>query len=171
MFHALSWGLPYLGWSCGADFVMPGPFLQAEPLARMIGDRAVTVLAAVPAIWNDLLRSWSRHETDLSSLKIVKAGGAAVPLSLIERFHAKTGIWITQGWGMTETSPVAALSWPPRGAGEDEQAHVGRAKTGRGLRRSRDAPCRRREGNELPWNGQSVGGDRGPRPLGHRSLL
>ncbi len=155
MFHALSWGLPYLGWSCGADFVMPGPFLQAEPLARMIESERVTYSAAVPAIWNDLLRFVERNETDLSSLRIVKAGGAAVPLSLIERFHEKTGIWITQGWGMTETSPVAALSWPPRGAGEDEQA-AWRAKTGRAfagveMRLAGD------DGNELPWDGQSIG--------------
>jgi fatty-acyl-CoA synthase len=155
MFHALSWGLPYLGWSCGADFVMPGPFLQAEPLARMIASERVTFASAVPAILNDLLRFAERTETDLSSLKMVMGGGAAVPLSLIERFHEKTGIWITQGWGMTETSPVAALSWPPRGAGEDEQAKW-RAKTGRAfagveMRIADD------QGNELPWDGTSVG--------------
>jgi fatty-acyl-CoA synthase len=155
MFHALSWGLPYLGWSCGADFVMPGPFLQAEPLARMIASERVTFASAVPAILNDLLRFAERTETDLSSLKMVMGGGAAVPLSLIERFHEKTGIWITQGWGMTETSPVAALSWPPRGAGEAEQAEW-RAKTGRAfagveMRIADD------QGNELPWDGTSVG--------------
>jgi fatty-acyl-CoA synthase len=155
MFHALSWGLPYLGWSCGADFVMPGPFLQGEPLARMIEAERVTYAAAVPAIWNDLLRFAERSDTDLSSLRMLMAGGAAVPLSLIERFHAKTGVWITQGWGMTETSPVAALSWPPRGAGEDKQA-LWRAKTGRAfagveMRLADDA------GNELAWDGQSIG--------------
>ena len=33
MFHANAWGLPYAGWMVGADLVMPGRFLQAEPLA------------------------------------------------------------------------------------------------------------------------------------------
>ncbi|MFY9820857.1 MAG: long-chain fatty acid--CoA ligase, partial [Thermoanaerobaculia bacterium] len=155
MFHALSWGLPYLGWSCGADFVMPGPFLQAEPLARMIATERVTFASSVPAILNDLLRFAERNETDLSSLTMVMGGGAAVPRSLIERFHERTGVWITQGWGMTETSPVAALAWPPRGTGEDEQAGW-RAKTGRvfagvEMRIADDA------GNELPWDGESVG--------------
>lgn len=36
MFHAMCWGLPYAAWAVGADLVMPGKFLQAEPLARMI---------------------------------------------------------------------------------------------------------------------------------------
>ena len=34
MFHANAWGLPYAGWMAGTDFVMPGRFLQAEPLAQ-----------------------------------------------------------------------------------------------------------------------------------------
>jgi acyl-CoA synthetase (AMP-forming)/AMP-acid ligase II len=155
MFHALSWGLPYLGWACGADFVMPGPFLQAEPLARMIAAEKVTYAAAVPAILSDLLRYAEGHETDLSSLRMVMGGGAAVPRALIERFHARTGLWITQGWGMTETSPVAALAWPPRGAKEGEEpewcAKTGRAFAGVEIRIVDDA------GNELPWDGKAVG--------------
>ncbi|HEX3556444.1 MAG TPA: long-chain fatty acid--CoA ligase [Thermoanaerobaculia bacterium] len=155
MFHALSWGLPYLGWSCGTDFVMPGPFLQAEPLARMIAAERVTYAAAVPAILNDLLRYAEKNETDLSSLRMVMGGGAAVPRALIERFHEKTGVWITQGWGMTETSPVAALAWPPRGTRDGEQpdwcSKTGRVFAGVEMRIVDD------EGNELPWDGQAVG--------------
>ena len=36
MFHANAWGLPYAAWLCGADLIMPGRFLQAEPLCRLI---------------------------------------------------------------------------------------------------------------------------------------
>src|SRR5262249_47369157 len=36
MFHANAWGLPYAGWLAGTDFLMPGRFLQAEPLCRLI---------------------------------------------------------------------------------------------------------------------------------------
>ncbi|HEX4961018.1 MAG TPA: long-chain fatty acid--CoA ligase [Thermoanaerobaculia bacterium] len=155
MFHAMSWGLPYVGWSCGTGFVMPGPFLQAEPLAQMIAAEKVTYAAAVPTIWNDLLRFMDQNPTDLSSLTMITCGGAAVPRALIERFQEKTGVWITQGWGMTETSPIAALSWPPRGTPEEEQAEW-RAKTGRvvagvELRITGD------DGGELPWDGQAVG--------------
>jgi fatty-acyl-CoA synthase len=155
MFHALSWGLPYLGWSCGADFVMPSPFLQAEPLARMIESERVTYVSAVPTILNDLLRYAEGHETDLSSLRIVMGGGAAVPRALIERFHERTGIWIVQGWGMTETSPVAALAWPPRGIQDGEQpdwcSKTGRVFAGVEMRIVDDA------GDELPWDGNAVG--------------
>ena len=35
MFHVNAWGWPYVGWMCGADLVMPGRFLQGEPLVKL----------------------------------------------------------------------------------------------------------------------------------------
>jgi fatty-acyl-CoA synthase len=46
-------------------------------------------------------------------------GGSAVPRALIKSFDEEFGITIIQGWGMTETSPVAALAKPPVGASGD----------------------------------------------------
>ena len=57
------------------------------------------------------------------------AGGAAVPRSLIEAFDA-IGIELLQGWGMTETSPLAAVALPPRGCPPDEEIDY-RTKAGR----------------------------------------
>ena len=42
MFHANAWGTPYAAWMAGADLLMPGRFLQAEPLARFVGQEPVT---------------------------------------------------------------------------------------------------------------------------------
>ena len=56
MFHANAWGMPYAAWMAGADLLMPGRFLQAEPLARFIDDERPTTHGAVPTIWADLLR-------------------------------------------------------------------------------------------------------------------
>jgi fatty-acyl-CoA synthase len=49
MFHANAWGLPYAGWLAGCDFVMPGRFLQAEPLARMIEQYRPTIVGTASA--------------------------------------------------------------------------------------------------------------------------
>ena len=51
----------------GADLVMPGRFLQAEPLARLIESERVTVAGAVPTIWLDLLRHVRCAASDLSA--------------------------------------------------------------------------------------------------------
>jgi fatty-acyl-CoA synthase len=130
MFHANAWGTPYAGWMAGTDFLMPERFLQAEPLCRMIASERPTLSAGVPSIWNDVLQHGLLHpEVDLSSLRVVTAGGSAVPRSLMEDFEARFGVPMIQGWGMTETSPVAAVSFPPKPFDPDDLDW--RAKSGR----------------------------------------
>jgi fatty-acyl-CoA synthase len=155
MFHANAWGLPYEAWFCGADLVMPSRFLQPEPLCRLIAQERVTYTGAVPTVWNDVLRYAEQNPVDFSSLRTIVCGGSAVPKSLIERFRDRFGVSMLQGWGMTETSPVGAVSHPPKGR-PPEQEMDWRAKTGRviagiELRIVDD------ESNVLPWDGETVG--------------
>ncbi|MEK6301726.1 MAG: long-chain fatty acid--CoA ligase [Acidobacteriota bacterium] len=154
MFHANAWGLPYGGWMAGSDFVMPGRFLQAEPLCRMIAAEKATFAGAVPTIWNDVLRYTETNPVDLSSLRMVICGGSAVPRSLMERFEERFGVKIIQAWGMTETSPLAAVAYPPKGcSAEDEmnwRSKTGRIKPGVELRITDGETV-------LPWDGEAVG--------------
>ena len=154
MFHANAWGLPYSGWMAGADFVMPGRFLQAAPLARMISELRPTVAGAVPTIWNDLLSYVDEHHTDLSSLRLVVCGGSAVPLSLMQAFSDRHDVRIIQAWGMTETSPLAAVSHAPKGADVDDWEY--RSKTGR-VSMGVELRLVGEDGTVLPWDGSSVG--------------
>lgn len=156
MFHVLAWGLPYGGFWTGADFLMPEKFLQPEPVAAMIAQEKPTLAAAVPTIWNGLLQHLDANpDIDISSLKMVVCGGAAVPRSLIEAFDSKHGVPIIQGWGMTETSPLCALAHPPRDAGADEILDY-RAKTGRIVPGVELRICDE-DGSALPWDGKAVG--------------
>src|ERR671919_1044178 len=145
MFHANAWGLPYAAWYAGASFVMPDRFLQAEPLARLIESERPTIAGAVPTIWSDLLRYAADHPVDMSSFRLVVCGGSAVPRSLMERFEQDHGVHIVQGWGMTETSPLSALTRGPRvvepGTTEemDWRAKAGRVLSGVELRIVDDA--------------------------------
>ncbi|MEW6471379.1 MAG: long-chain fatty acid--CoA ligase [Actinomycetota bacterium] len=155
MFHANAWGLPYSGWMAGCDFLLPGPHLQASHLARLIGEERATVAEGVPTIWNDLLTYADQHEVDLSSLRMIVCGGSAVPRSLIARYRDRFGIPLVQGWGMTETSPLAALSFPPAAATGEEELDY-RAKAGR-IIAGVQARIVDEDGRELPWGGASVG--------------
>ncbi|MGH9022038.1 MAG: AMP-binding protein, partial [Acidimicrobiia bacterium] len=103
MFHANAWGMAYAGWLAGSDFVMPSRFLQAEPLCRLVATERPTFAAAVPTIWNEVLRYAAENPCDLSSLRLVPCGGSAVPLSLMQGFQERHGVPIVQAWGMTET--------------------------------------------------------------------
>jgi fatty-acyl-CoA synthase len=157
MFHANAWGLPYAGWLVGADFLMPGRFLQAEPLMEFVAQERPTFSGAVPTIWADVLRYAEDHPIDLSSFRMIVCGGSAVPRSLMEAFEQRHGVRIVQAWGMTETSPLAAVAHPPSPVelGTDEEmdwrSRTGRIVGGVELRIVDDA------GAPLPWDDDAVG--------------
>jgi fatty-acyl-CoA synthase len=157
MFHANAWGIPYAAFMCGAALVLPGRFLQAEPLTRMVKEEGVTFSGAVPSIWADIYRYGAEHEIDLSSLRMIICGGSAVPRSLMENFEKRYGVRIVQAWGMTETSPLAAVAYAPAhvalGTPEemDWRAKTGRVVGGVELRIVDDS------GAVLAWDGEAVG--------------
>jgi fatty-acyl-CoA synthase len=131
MFHANAWGTPYAAFMSGADLIMPDRFLQAEPLVGLIEAERVTASAAVPTIFNDILQFLRANPgRDLSSIRAVFCGGSAVPRALIAAFDTEFAIPVMQGWGMTETSPVAAVAKPPAGM-SGEQSWDYQSKAGR----------------------------------------
>jgi fatty-acyl-CoA synthase len=121
MFHANAWGLPYAALMAGADLVLPDCHLDARSLIDMIEKLRPTVAGAVPTIWNDVMHCLEKDPGhDVSSLRLVACGGSAVPVSLMRTFEDKHGVQIRQLWGMTETSPMATMAWPPPGTPEEE---------------------------------------------------
>ncbi len=152
-FHANAWGMPYAAWTAGADIIMPQQFLQGGPLATLIEATRPTISGAVPTVLNDIVQS--RPDADLSSLRYVVCGGSAVPRGLFEAFRATFGVDIVQAWGMTETSPLAAISWPPHHvAREDDidyRVRTGQVVPGIEMRITDD------DDNDLPWDGEAQG--------------
>ena len=115
----------------------------------------MTVAAAVPTIWSDLLRWADENKPDLSSLRVVPCGGSAVPLELMRGWQERHGVYVLQAWGMTETSPVGSVARPPRGAdGDEEWEH--RVKAGRILPLV-EARIVDDDGAEVEWDGESTG--------------
>jgi acyl-CoA synthetase (AMP-forming)/AMP-acid ligase II len=133
MFHANAWGLPYGCLLAGTDMVFPGPNMTPDAIVGLLERHRVTVSAGVPTIWMGVLPLLTEH--DLSSLRAILCGGSAVPQALSEGFRNALGLPLLQGWGMTETSPVATLSVMRTlhdGLSEAEKADV-RARQGHAL--------------------------------------
>lgn len=155
MFHANAWGWIHAGWMGGADLVLAGRFLQPESIAGMMAAYRPTCAAAVPTIWTSLVRWADVNEIDLSSLRLAVAGGSPLGSALVEQMLSAHGLLLTQGWGMTETSPLVAYLGAPddvRNPGEVSRVlQAGRLLPGIQLRLVDE------QGAVLPWDDSSVG--------------
>ncbi|ORA11346.1 long-chain fatty acid--CoA ligase [Mycobacterium asiaticum] len=156
MFHANGWGLPYAALMAGADLVLPDRHLDAPSLIRLVETLRPTLAGAVPTIWNDVMHHLEKDPGhDISSLRMVACGGSAVPESLMRTFEDKHDVQIRQLWGMTETSPLATMAWPPPGIPQDQhwafRVTQGQPVCGVETRIVDD------EGNVLPNDGKAVG--------------
>jgi fatty-acyl-CoA synthase len=157
MFHANSWGIPYAAGLIGASLVMPSKFMQAEPLAKAIKEEKVTVSAAVPTIWSDLLRYVDEHDdADFSSVQRIICGGSAVPLSLMKNWQERHGLKIIQAWGMTETSPLGSVARPPDDMDDEDAYWKLRSSQGRVMPLV-EARIVDDEGGEVDWDGEKTG--------------
>ncbi len=159
MFHANAWGIPYAAMMAGAKLVFAGQF-TADPasLADLIEGERVTVAAGVPTVWTGLLQYLEANSRDLSSVRSITAGGSAVPVSMIERFKRLSGVDVLQGWGMTETGPIAALSrlTPALDALPESERFRARARQGRVVPGIRFRVVGD-DGAEVPWDDKSMG--------------
>lgn len=159
LFHVNAWGAPYSAFMTGAKLVFPGPKMgDGETLYELIESENVNVALGVPTVWLGLLQYCQQAGKRLNSLERTLIGGAAVPRAMIEQFKVDHDVEAMQGWGMTETSPLGAVSSLKAGLeslGDDEKLDLG-TKAGRGI-----FGCDLRivddEGNELPWDGVAYG--------------
>ena len=93
----------------GACLALIPRFLPAGVL-ELIERRRVTVFEGVPTMYAALLHAAERHDT--SSLRVCVSGGAALPLEILNGFEAAFGCVVLEGYGLSETSPVASFNRP-----------------------------------------------------------
>jgi long-chain acyl-CoA synthetase len=92
----------------GACLALIPRFLPVDVL-ELIERRRVTVFEGVPTMYSALLQA---EHGDTSSLRVCVSGGAALPLEVLHGFEAAFGCVVLEGYGLSETSPVAAFNRP-----------------------------------------------------------
>ena len=93
--------------SIGATLVLiPNP-RDIGNVVRSMEKHHATLAPAVPAMFNAINQYPGIDKVDLSSIKICNSGSAPLPVQVLERFEELTGGKIVEGYGLTETSPVA----------------------------------------------------------------
>ncbi|HZQ89424.1 MAG TPA: long-chain fatty acid--CoA ligase [Gaiellaceae bacterium] len=159
MFHANAWGYPYVATMTGSKLVYPGPHLDPESLLDLMSQERVAWAAGVPTIWMGILQLLDAHTErwDLSSMKAMLVGGSAVPRAMIAAYEQRHGIKIVQGWGMTETSPVASTATLPHDLADVDEEMRFDIESWAGMPLPL-VEIRIRVGDEdQPWDGETMG--------------
>ncbi len=88
------------------------PRFDMASLLKTIARRRPTMFPAVPTIYAALIDEAARGGADLRCIEMCMSGGAPLPMEVRQKFMALTGCWLMEGYGLSETSPVATMTPP-----------------------------------------------------------
>jgi long-chain acyl-CoA synthetase len=96
---------------CAARMILL-PRFQLDQVLKTIAASKPTMFPAVPTIYSALVEAAGKQAVDLKSIQICLSGGAPLPAEVRQQFMAVTGCWLMEGYGLSETSPVATMTPP-----------------------------------------------------------
>ncbi|MEV4679949.1 long-chain-fatty-acid--CoA ligase [Streptomyces kurssanovii] len=104
--------------AAGATLTLLPRFEPGRALEIMARD-GVTVFLGVPTMYAALLHAELPEGFDAHRLRLAVSGGASLPVEVLHGFERRFGVTVLEGYGLSETSPVAAFNHPdrPRKAG------------------------------------------------------
>ena len=117
-------GLPLFhsfGQTVGLNSAMAGgacltllPKFDGEQALSIISRDRVTIFLGVPTMYMALLAVKDRERFDTSTLKVAASGGASLPVEVLRGAEQAFGLTLLEGYGLSETSPVASFNHPDR---------------------------------------------------------
>jgi long-chain acyl-CoA synthetase len=107
------------GLTCGLNAsVLSGSCLTLLPrfdgakALEIVGRDRVTIFEGVPTMYSAMLHVGDRDRYDVSSLRVCCSGGSAMPVEVLRGFEEAFGCIVLEGYGLSETSPVASFNHP-----------------------------------------------------------
>ncbi len=99
--------------TAGGTLTLIPRFDPAKALEIMQRDH-VNVFLGVPTMYGAMLHCPERENFDVSTLQVCASGGSAMPVELMRGFEDAFGAKVLEGYGLSETSPVASFNHPDR---------------------------------------------------------
>jgi long-chain acyl-CoA synthetase len=110
LFHAF-------GQTCGLNTALRAgaalallPRFEADGALELIESSGATIFEGVPTMYTAMLNAESADRRDLSKLRLCVSGGAAIPVEVLRGFEERFGCRVIEGYGLSETSPVASFN-------------------------------------------------------------
>ncbi|WP_245613045.1 long-chain-fatty-acid--CoA ligase [Skermanella stibiiresistens] len=110
LFHVFAMtGVMNLPLVLGAEMVLV-PRFELDQVIKLIQSKKPTLFPAVPTIYTAIVNHKDIASYDLSSIRFCLSGGAPLPVEVKHAFESKTGCKLVEGYGLSETSPVATAN-------------------------------------------------------------
>jgi len=158
LFHIHGWGTPFSSVFGAHKMVLPGRF-TVDGFCELVQTEKVTTSGLVPTVLAMLIEYEDLDKYDLSSLKNISVGGAALPLGLKAKAEKMIpGFTAVSGYGMTETAPTTIASYvkkPMKDSSKEELDQI-RVKTGLPMP-GLDVEVVDEEGKAVPRDNETIG--------------
>ncbi|MBA2347846.1 MAG: long-chain fatty acid--CoA ligase [Solirubrobacterales bacterium] len=109
------------GQTCGLNATMVAggcltmiPRFDPDKALEIIARDEVNVFEGVPTMFSAMLNAKSADDAVTKSLKVCASGGSAMPVEVMKAFEKKFGCKVLEGYGLSETSPIASFNHPDR---------------------------------------------------------
>jgi long-chain acyl-CoA synthetase len=90
------------------------PRFDPRAALELVARDGVTVFLGVPTMYTALLQAGIPADCDVSRLRVAVSGGSALPVEVLHSFEREFGAVVLEGYGLSETSPVATFNPPDR---------------------------------------------------------
>jgi long-chain acyl-CoA synthetase len=117
------------------------PKFSAKECLEIVQSDQITIFLGVPTMYVGLVQYPEAESYDVSSLRLCISGGAAIPVEVLRAFEKRYGAVVLEGYGLSETSPVACFNHPGR---ERKPGSIGTPIAGVAMKLVDE------EGNEVP---------------------
>jgi long-chain acyl-CoA synthetase len=93
----------------GAEIILM-PRFELDAVMKTIDKKKPTLFPAVPTIYTAVASHKELDKYDVTSIRMCISGGAPLPVEIKQKFETLTGATVTEGYGLTECSPVACCN-------------------------------------------------------------
>jgi long-chain acyl-CoA synthetase len=110
MFHVFCLSVALNASLMNGGTVIIMPRFSPSAVFETIREHNATIFAGVPTMYNFLLQYPEGKQEDVETLRLCISGGASMPVAILEAFEQKFNVMISEGYGLSEASPVTCFN-------------------------------------------------------------